>query len=135
MNSTQIGAIGEARLLYEAAKRGYKVAIPVGHDWRYDVIVERDGNLERVQVKTMNSDGDVIKVPTFSNRTHVNGKQVSISYHPSEFDWIVAFDITTDTCYFIPSCDMTGGGLRLRINPSKNNQIKKVRWAKDYLKW
>ena len=34
-------------------RRGYKIALPYGEDWDYDLIVCRDGTtLERVQVST-----------------------------------------------------------------------------------
>jgi hypothetical protein len=31
--------------------RGFKLAFPFGEDWDYDLIIERAGKLERVQVK------------------------------------------------------------------------------------
>jgi hypothetical protein len=43
-------------------RKGHKVALPFGEDWNYDLIVEREGRLERVQVKYTESDGRVIAV-------------------------------------------------------------------------
>ena len=56
------GSIGEVMVMAEAIRRGYKVALPFGEDWRYDLIVVRNGRLERVQCKYTKSDGRVVTV-------------------------------------------------------------------------
>jgi len=132
--TNQIGAIGEARIEYEATKRGYGLAIPRGHSYPYDLIVDRNDKLEKIQVKTVRSDGEVLKVPCYSTSKHIDGKKKSVPYISSDFDWLAIFDITTDQCFFVPSVEMTQR-LYLRLVPTKNNQKRKVRWAKDYLEW
>ncbi len=47
----QKGDLAEMLVAADLVRRGYKVALPFGEDWDYDLIVERDGRLERVQVK------------------------------------------------------------------------------------
>src|SRR5436190_1785054 len=54
------------RVAADLVRRGYKVALPFGEDWDYDLIVERDGRLERVQVKHATSDGRVVEVRCYS---------------------------------------------------------------------
>jgi hypothetical protein len=51
-------------------RRGYKIALPYGEDWDYDLIVCRDEKLERVQVKYTCSDGVVITVRSRSVVAH-----------------------------------------------------------------
>ncbi len=41
------GLKAEMIIAAEAVRRGYKVAFPFGHDWKYDLIVERNGNLAK----------------------------------------------------------------------------------------
>jgi hypothetical protein len=36
------GGIGEALILADILRRGYRVALPVGEDCRFDLIVERE---------------------------------------------------------------------------------------------
>ena len=51
------GDLAELMVAADLLRRGYKIAIPYGEDWDYDLILSRDGQLERVQVKYAASDG------------------------------------------------------------------------------
>ena len=42
------GDLAEAMVFADLLKRGYKVALPYGEDWDYDLIVVRRGRFERV---------------------------------------------------------------------------------------
>ena len=68
------------------------------------------------------------------------------SYHPegspvcSLADLTVMTSITsactapdTDAVYLVPITDVPDRGACLRVKPTKNNQAKGVRWAKDYV--
>lgn len=138
MNITHaVGNVGEFRIAYEAAKRGYVVSIPMGHDVKYDLIVDRGGKLERVQVKTVTSNGAVIKAHMRSPG-RIDGK-ISINKYTSEdVDWIVVFDVTTELCLFVPASELGSSGkdaLTFRVKPAKNNQRKNVRFVEDYMMW
>ena len=120
-------------VIAEALKRGYKVAIPFGEDWRYDLIVLRKGKLERVQCKFTKSDGKVIIVRCRS----VNNWN-EIKYNQYDIDWLSIYDETTQKCYYIPSVMLGVAGrsqINLRIKPSQNNQVKTILWARDFENW
>ena len=137
MNIThEVGGIGEARVLFEAVKRGYTVSIPHGHDSRYDMIVDMHGELNRVQVKTTNSDGKVVSLRA-GTIGRLNGNVISKRYTAAQIDWLVVYDITTDRCAFVPASELGTGmyELRLRFEPTKNSQSRNVRWFKDYEQW
>jgi len=126
------GDLGEAMVMAEVLRRGYKVAIPVGEDWRFDLIVQRGRKLERVQCKYVTSDGARVRIPCRS----ANGWSTH-KYTPTDVDWIVAYDQTTKCCYFVPS-SLLGEGrslITLRLVPTKNGQSKRVLWAKDFTDW
>lgn len=73
MGSTKArGDIGEALVIAEAKKRGYQVAIPYGENWRYDLIVQRAGKLERIQCKYTKSDGARIIVKCRSTNNWID---------------------------------------------------------------
>lgn len=116
----------------EVLRRGHKVAIPVGEDWRYDLIVLREGQLERLQCKYTESDGKVIAVKCRSTN---NWR--TVKYTASDLDWIAVYDKTTDQCYFIPATHLGKGRatINLRLMPPKNGQKKGVLWAKDFTRW
>jgi hypothetical protein len=61
------GDLAEIMVAADLLRRGYKIAIPYGEDWDYDLILCRDGRLERVQVKYAKSDGVVIVVRCYSH--------------------------------------------------------------------
>lgn len=127
------GSIGEMAVMAEAVKRGYKVAIPLGEDWRFDLIVLRHGKLERVQCKYTKSDGQKIIV-----RCRSLNNWNEIRYKATDIDWLAVYDETTNKCYFVPSAMLGPLGraqMNLRLTPTANKQIKLVLWAKDFLEW
>lgn len=124
------GDLGEVIILADIMKKGYKAAMPIGEDWRYDLIVERRGKLERVQCKYTESDGKRIKV-----RCKSSNNWSTVSYTSSNIDWLAVYDKTSDSCFYIPSELLGENGRReiyLRLKPTKNNQKKNVRLAEDY---
>lgn len=126
------GDLGEAMVMADVLRRGHKVAIPVGEDWRYDLIVLKEGALLRLQCKYTESNGEFIEVRCRS----VNNWSI-LKYTKEDLDWVVVYDKTTDRCYYLPSV-MLGEGrntFQLRLTPAKNGQTKGVLWAKDFVDW
>ena len=116
-------------VMADVLRRGHKVAVPVGEDWRYDLIVLRASKLERVQCKYVESDGEKILVPCRS----CNNWSI-IKYTQADVDWIATYDKTTDKVYYAPS-RLLGAGrafISLRLSPSKNGQVKGVLPASDF---
>jgi hypothetical protein len=126
------GELGEVMVMADLVKRGYKIAIPLGEDWRFDLILFRDNKLEKVQVKCTESDGEVIRVRTQYNVGGNGSDNHGVKYTPNDTDWIACYDVTTDKCYYIPSSDLGQYSIALRLKEAKNKQKKNVRWAKDY---
>jgi hypothetical protein len=52
MNSRQKGSIGVAQAIVYFTMAGYTISVPISEAQRYDLIIERDGILQRVEVKT-----------------------------------------------------------------------------------
>jgi hypothetical protein len=130
----QKGDLAELMVAADLRGRGYRLAIPYGEECDYDLVIERDGKLERVQVKHVESDGAVILV---SCRSHslTNGRiRKTKHYTAATIDWLAVYDRTTDRCYYIPARELGVGRreLSLRITPAKNNQRARIRAAADY---
>jgi hypothetical protein len=132
------GDLAELRVASDILSRGHRIAIPFGEDWDYDLIVCRDGRamLERVQVKHVVSDGEVIPVRCRS-MSLTNGRvRVVKKYTSATVDWIAVYDVTTDRCYYVPSTELGAAGrslLSLRLVPGRSGQRAGIRWAADYL--
>lgn len=129
MKTKEKGDLAEIMVIADLVSRGYKVAIPYGEDWRYDLIVDTHEGLQRVQCKYTKSNGAAIKVPARS----VNNWS-EIKYTSDMIDWIAVFDAGTDSVYYIPSSELGEGmaAVTLRLKPAKNGQTTGVRLAKDY---
>ena len=51
MTLKEKGDLAELMVACDLRRRGCKIAIPFGEECDYDLVIERDGKLERVQVK------------------------------------------------------------------------------------
>jgi hypothetical protein len=128
------GDLAEAKVFADLIMRGHKVAFPYGEDWDYDLIVCRSGNLERLQVKYTESNGEYIEVKCFS-ASLTNGRVRNVKRYTAEtVDWIGVYDLTTDRCYYVPSTEFAEGRtyLHLRLLPARNGQLKGVRLASGF---
>lgn len=126
--SKQKGDVGEAAILLDLLKRGYKVAKPIGEDWRCDLIILRDNNLEKVQVKYVKLKNGSIIIPNRSGNKLYSVKDV---------DWIAVYEPIDGKCYYIPSSvfGIKKGVLSIRVAKPKNNQNQNILWAKDFEKF
>jgi hypothetical protein len=118
-------------------RRGYRIAIPYGEDWDFDLIFSRPGSsaLERVQVKYAESKGDFISVRRCS-LSLTNGKVKRIKKDTAAMiDWLAVYDVVTDRCYYVHAAELGAGKreLILRLNPPRNGQIVGIRYAVDHL--
>ncbi|HEY8584781.1 MAG TPA: group I intron-associated PD-(D/E)XK endonuclease [Capillimicrobium sp.] len=130
------GDLAELRVAADVLARGHRVAIPFGEDCPYDLVVDRAGRLERVQVKHTRSDGSVVVVRC-RTQSLTNGRvRATTKYTAASIDWIAVYDATTDRCFYVPAAELGERGraeLRLRIAPARNGQRSRVRLAADYL--
>lgn len=132
MSTKAKGDFGVAMVIADAVRRGHKVALPMGENWPYDLIVLNGGKLLRVQVKYTESDGETVKVCCRSTSDWVQYK-----YTSEMIDYIACYDKTTGKCYYV-AAGLLGKGksiLHLRLVPPKQGQKKKIRYAKDYLEF
>jgi hypothetical protein len=132
LTSDQKGNIAEAAIVASAAKLNIDVYRPVGEGGRYDMIVDLDDRLLRVQCKWASRHGDILSVRCYSSR-RTSGGIVSRGYTTDEVDAFAVYSLELDTCYLLPPELWAGRRqLYLRLAPSRNNQRVGVNWARDY---
>ena len=51
MNTKDFGTLGEIKAMAYYAELGYEILVPMGDRRKYDFVIEKDGELIRVQVK------------------------------------------------------------------------------------
>jgi hypothetical protein len=129
MNTKDIGNISEAMILAALVRAGRAVLRPFGDNLRYDLAVDDGGKLVRIQCKTGRIVRDAIEFPTSSSQIHRGkGRQ---PYH-KQADYFGIYCAVTGKCYLISVADVGNGSCRLRIRPTTNGQVCKVRYACDY---
>lgn len=129
------GDLAELKVAADLHQKGYKVAIPFGEDWDYDLIIEREGRRERVQVKYTESNGSVVTVRCRSHSL-TNGKiKRTKKYTASMIDWLAVYDRFTRCCYYVPATELGEGksSIRLRLVPALNGQRDRINFAERYL--
>ena len=131
------GDHAEIEVARDLIRRGFRIAIPYGEDWDFDLIFSRPGSarLERVQVKHCASNGRIIEVRATSHSL-TNGKVRQTKHYTAKMiDWLAAYDPVTDRCYYVPARELGNGkrSVSLRLTATLNSQSVGIRHAHDYL--
>jgi hypothetical protein len=130
----QKGDLAELMIAADLRRRGYQIAFPYGEDCDYDLIVERAGKLERVQVKHVTSDGRVVLVRCRSQSISNGRVRATKRYTAATVDWMAVWDATTQVAYYVPSAVFDGHvEVSLRLQPTINGQARKIRPAAPFL--
>ena len=88
--------------------------------------------LWRVQCKTgwIEEDGIAIKFAT-ANQSPLS-KTRGKHHYRGQCDYFAVYNEELDKVYIVPVDEVGTTQVKLRLTPTKNNQEKYVRWAKDY---
>jgi hypothetical protein len=130
----QKGDLAELMVAADLRRRGYRICIPFGEDCDYDLVIERHGKLERVQVKHVVSNGCIVSVSCVSHSLTKGRVKATKRYTAETVDWIAVWDARTGISYYMPSTVFDGHQqLILRLTPARNNQRLRIRDARDFL--
>lgn len=132
-----IGEIGEYRTVEEFAKRGFFTYMPSFHDSPVDMIVDLNGNLKKIQVKsTTVSDGNVSAFKlTSSNGRHTKDiRRIYVKkYSPEEIDYFSLYDFVSDEVFLLKNNTDMSSCIHLRESkPKNNNSDNTVNYKRDY---
>jgi hypothetical protein len=117
-------------VIVECIKLGIGLAKPLD-DERYDLILDVDSKLWRIQCKWAVRQGEVVVIRLYSNRRGPEG-MITRRYSAEDVDGFAAYGLETDTCYFMPVTFARHREVRFRLGPTLNNQAIGIRWASDY---
>jgi hypothetical protein len=128
MPGAMSGNPGEAAVLAAFIKKGWHVLVPFGGGHPYDLAVDVNGKaLLRVQCKTAWARAGCISFNTHAT-DHGRGP---LSY-VGRADIFGVYSPVTDAVYLVPVPDVGSSEGRLRLEPTRNNQRRRVRMAADY---
>lgn len=111
---------------------GLTVLRPLCEGRRYDLIVDLEPTLLRVQCKLARRVGGVLAIELKTSRCTPSG-YVRTSYSPTEIDAISAYAPDLRKCYLLPISEVSArSSLHLRVAPTGNNQVRSITWASDH---
>lgn len=132
LSPSQKGAVAEAGVAALAAQLGLTVLRPLCEGRRYDLVLDLEPQLMRVQCKLARVLDNVLVVCLQSNRCTPRG-YVSRAYSTAEIDAVCVYAARLHRCFLLPVGEVSDRrAIHLRIEPTKNNQARRIKWASEY---
>lgn len=131
LNTHFLGKITELQVAEAFLQRGFQVCQPLVSDSRYDFIVDINGKLLKIQVKTSHPDDDKAYIVFATSSSHTNTERtVNKSYSANEIDYFATF--YGGQCYVMSVKDAAKRSQRLRLLPPKNGNQHQIKFAENY---
>lgn len=132
MNSSQLGNIGETRVLSEFIKLGVPCYLPYGDGNTADLVAEFGGKLNRIQIKTttsLNKAGAMEWKVTRQEGYHGN----RVQYNTNDIDYFAFYCLETDMVCLVPFDEnFPTSTLSIRLDNYSGNRLSTMRFAKDF---
>lgn len=111
-------------------ERGYEVLLPFGVNQRYDFVIAQDGEFLTAQCKTGRLRGGAVEFNARSVQS--NAKGTRFRGYAGEIDLFIVDCPENRGIYVIPADEVPATRMYLRVEPSRNDQLKGVNWARDF---
>jgi hypothetical protein len=134
LNTVTKGDIVEHKVALRFLEDGYSVYKPISHNSRSDLVVEKSGKLERVQIKHAGIRNGVLICYCCSSvyDSTAGCKRKPVRYTQDEVDVLIFYSSELNKYFKIKIEQVNGDRLSLRVEPSRNNQTKGILLAKDF---
>ena len=129
-----IGDLSVVRVITRLTELQWNVGILITEHARYDLLAEKNGKMIRVQVKTGKLRNGGVRTQLRSIWSDKNGCHVR-TRQAGDYDVLAIHCPQTGDVYFLrEEClGSNGSEVNLKLSEPKNNQIKKVHLANNYL--
>jgi len=128
-----IGDVSTLAITLVLRSLGYGLYIPYGENTRCDLMLERDGFVDRVQCKTGRLRKGAVVFNVCSSYAHHRSPVVEKRSYHGEIDLFAVYCPETAGVYLVPITHLPVQRRgALRVDPPKNNQIDRIRFAADY---
>lgn len=112
---------------------GYALLVPFGENTRYDLVIDDGSTLARVQCKTGRLRAGAITFAVTSCYGHHRHPMTARRTYEGQVDYFAVYCPETAGVYLVPIEDVpTRTSARLRVEPSRNGQQKRIRHAAGY---
>lgn len=131
-NTRSIGNIGESVALSEFVKHDIPTFMPFGQNTPVDLIVYINNKFHKIQVKTSKK---IVNGKISFDVCRTNGFTLErIPYKEDEVDYFFLYCIENNESYLIDYKQVnTKTEFTLRVEKTKNNQVKNINMAKDFI--
>lgn len=131
-----IGAISQAKIINAVVAAGKVPLGPIVHVRPYDFVMEDQKQFFRIQCKT----GRLFRGAVYFRPHRLRaakretGWERRVTDYKGEIDFFGVYCPDNEGVYLVPIQDVAPARIcALRVAPAKNNQTKRIRWAKDYV--
>lgn len=130
LNTKEIGRITQAKVLAKLVESGENILLPFSDVGRYDLAIDREGQLVRVECKTGRLKEGTVVFRTCSTKWYGGHEK---RHYKGDADFFGVWCPENDTVYLVPVNEAGKTECRLRIQPPKpGGNNTKVRWAEKY---
>ncbi len=127
------GDLGVLKAKLDLFEQGYLILNPETEHSPFDLVIYKDGQFKRVQVKYRKlKRNDTIEV-TFRSSYAYSGGVVNKAIDKKEIDIYAVYCPETDQCYYIDPVEFNQS-VSLRVGTPRNNQSNGVHWADNFRK-
>lgn len=130
-----IGDETQAMVLARLIQAGKQVLTPFGENVRYDLVIDEGDHFIRVQCKTGRLANGVVRFNACSYSYHHPSNQGSRPYqhhYRGQADVFGVYCSDLDAVYLVPVDDVGTRAGSLRVEPTRNRQVKRIRWAHEF---
>lgn len=130
-DTKRVGNLTELQCITGLYELGCEVSIPFGNSQKYDLIIDYNNHLYKVQIKHANEqdNGNYFTVKTrWQGHNHTGYNYTS--YTAEDIDFFATW--YKGIVYLIPIAECGGAEKTIRFTSPKNGQTKGINFAHDY---
>lgn len=130
-NTSNIGNIGQAKVIAKFVELGIPVFTPFGEGYTTDLIADFNGKLNKIQIKTTeNLHDDCYMVWKITHQQGYHGTR--IKYTADEVDYFALYCIETNILCLVPYNKAQTNEITIRLDSYEGNRTKVMKFASEY---
>src|SRR5947207_5022915 len=131
-NTSEVGEISRTQVMAALALRGKRILVPLSDFQRYDFVFEENNQFFRVQAKTGRLHNGAVAFETCSIDSRSQQGHCLRRSYADEIDYFGVYCPANNKVYLVPVQEASKTACLLRIDPPRNGQKTKIRWARDF---
>lgn len=132
-NAARIGLVAHTAVLHKLVSKGLEVLQPLGDHLRYDLAYYCTETAEFIRIQCKAGRYDPTRGCVLFKNFNRSGGRGSRRSYIGDAEYFGVHCAELNAVYLVPiDIASYASEVGLRVQPTKNNQMKKVIWAKDY---